>query len=140
MKGLFRNKQGSSLLEIVVAIAILGLMVAPVCSSLVLSFRLNADSEELLQSRLLVESTVERLMAEGVRYEEKAGEYVLVTPDFTPDDDATTLPDGVDVYPSELEEEAAVDKLWYEITVESGDVVVTTVVKAADEPQGDDAL
>ena len=57
MKGLFRNKQGSSLLEIVVAIAILGLMVAPVCSSLVLSFRLNADSEELLQSRLLVEST-----------------------------------------------------------------------------------
>ena len=138
MKGLFRNKQGSSLLEIVVAIAILGLMVAPVCSSLVLSFRLNADSEELLQSRLLVESTVEQLMAEGVRYEEKAGEYVLVTPDFTPDAEGER-PEGITVISHHEPNEDIVKRLWYEITVKAGDVEVKTVVKAAAVPQGGDA-
>ncbi len=132
MKGPFKNKQGSTLLEIIVAIAILGLMVAPVCSSLVLSHRLNADSEKTLQARLLVESTVEQLMAEGVRYElgevkTDRGEdiYVLVTGDLLP---------GVTVKPHQSLDSDIVGRIWYEITVESGDVTVKTIVKAAPTP------
>lgn len=127
MKGPIKNKQGFSLLEVVVSIAVLGLMVAPVCSSLVLSHRLNANSEEILQARLLVESTVEQLMAEGLVYEIEDG-----------------VPTIANIIPEDIELKninAGDDELWYSITVESKvapEVTVDTIVKAAkvyvDEP------
>ena len=56
---------GFSLIEVLVAITILGLVVVPIGSSLVLSFRLNARSGDTLQAQLAVSSAVEPLMAEG---------------------------------------------------------------------------
>ena len=136
MKGPFRNKQGSTLLEIIVAIAILGLMVAPVCASLVLSFRLNAESEKILQARLLVESTVEQLMAEGLVYEktEEETEYRLVNvfPDnvkVNPDSN-----DYFDIYISITQDDEPDESSWYKVTVWSGectDVSVTTNIRIA---------
>ena len=134
MKGPFKNKQGSTLLEIIVAIAILGLMVAPVCASLVLSFRLNAESEKILQARLLVESTVEQLMAEGLQFEyEEHGDdktYALIN----------VLPEGVGVS-SDSEDFAATvtvntDGLknsspWCKVVVLSGEVLVETNIRVA---------
>ena len=56
---------GFSLIEVLVAITILGLVVVPIGSSLVLSFRLNAHSGDTLQAQLAVSSAVETIMAEG---------------------------------------------------------------------------
>ena len=49
---------GFSLIEVLVAITILGLVVVPIGSSLVLSFRLNARSEQMLQAQLAVSGAV----------------------------------------------------------------------------------
>ncbi len=153
MKGSFRNKQGSTLLEIVVAIAVLGLMVAPVCSSLVLSHRLNAESERLLQTRLLLESTAERLMGEGidkakinaqqyyiVDYAEETGVRILT--DYSPDsswekqitepvldDEGNPVKDDNGNYLTETRNV----ELWYDVTISFEDIEIKTIVKAAPE-------
>ena len=57
---------GFSLIEVLAAITILGLLTAPLCGSLVLAARLNARGDALLQARLLVNSAVESLMASGI--------------------------------------------------------------------------
>lgn len=57
---------GFSLIEVVLAMVILALIVVPTCTSLVLSFRVNAKAEALLQAQLAVSSAVEELMAEGI--------------------------------------------------------------------------
>ena len=64
-----KNNAGFSLIEVVVAIAILAIVVIPVCSSMVLSARMNAKAEATLQARVAVSSAVEILMAEGVSAE-----------------------------------------------------------------------
>ena len=61
-----RRSAGFSLVEVVVAIAILGTAVIPVSGGLVLSHRLNARSEQILQARLAVSGAVETLMAQGI--------------------------------------------------------------------------
>ena len=43
---------GFSLIEVLVAIVILAAIVIPTCSSLVLSHRMNAKTEELMQAQL----------------------------------------------------------------------------------------
>ena len=78
---------GFSLIEVLVAITILGLVVVPIGSSLVLSFRLNARSEQMLQAQLAVSSAVETIMAEGFDpsieedYEEQFGVDIEITDD-----------------------------------------------------------
>ena len=161
MKGPFRNKQGSSLLEVVVAIAVLGLMVAPVCSSLVLSHRLNAEAEKVLEARLLLESTVEQLMGEGidknkikvvnsenyyeVEYAQEAG--VKIRTDSIPErieQEQEKNEDGTlkfDEYNIPVMREVPIE-LWYNVTVSIDDIEIKTVIKAAPEyvddkiPQG----
>lgn len=67
MKKRFQNcKAGSTLVEVVVAITILGLVCVPICSSLVLAARVNARAEQVMAAELSVSSAVERLMADGV--------------------------------------------------------------------------
>ena len=63
-----KNKQdgGFSLIEVVLAMVILALIVVPTCTSLVLSFRVNAKAEAMLQAQLAVSSAVEQLMANGI--------------------------------------------------------------------------
>ena len=63
-----KNKQdgGFSLIEVVLAMVILALIVVPTCSSLVLSYRVNAKADAMLQAQLAVSSAVEQLMANGI--------------------------------------------------------------------------
>lgn len=57
---------GFSLLEVVVAIAIIGLISAPICSSLILAGRINAHSQVVMEAHLNVRAAVETLMKDGV--------------------------------------------------------------------------
>ena len=57
---------GFSLLEVVVAIAIIGLISAPICSSLILAGRINAHSQVVMEAHLNVRTAVEILMQDGV--------------------------------------------------------------------------
>lgn len=59
------NNAGSTLVEIMVAMAILALVIVPLCGSLVLSARINAKAEATLQAQLAVSSVVEELKANG---------------------------------------------------------------------------
>ena len=63
------SSAGFSLIEVVVSIAILGMAVIPISGGVVLSHRLNARSEQVLQARLEVSGAVEALMAEGIAEE-----------------------------------------------------------------------
>lgn len=57
---------GFTLLEVVVAIAIMGLVSAPICSSLILAGRINAHSQVVMEAHLNVRTAVEILMQDGV--------------------------------------------------------------------------
>lgn len=57
---------GFSLLEVVVAIAIIGLISAPICTSLILAGRINAHSQAVMEAHLNVRTVVETLMKDGV--------------------------------------------------------------------------
>lgn len=57
---------GFSLLEVVVAIAIIGLISAPICTSLILAGRINAHSQAVMEAHLNVRTAVETLMKNGV--------------------------------------------------------------------------
>lgn len=78
-----KNKQegGFSLIEVVLAMVILALIVVPTCTSLVLSFRVNAKADAMLQAQLAVSSAVETLMAEGISGEVDAERFpdVVIT-------------------------------------------------------------
>lgn len=103
-----KQTAGFSLIEVVVAIAILGMVTIPLGGGLVLSHRLNARSEQMIQARLDVSNAVETLMAEGIT----AGE--IYTDRFT---DVT-----VTVADPETGEEA------YQVTVKSTSVDTVSVV------------
>lgn len=60
---------GFSLLEVVVAIAIIGLISAPICTSLILAGRINAHSQVVMEAHLNVRTAVETLMQDGVTAE-----------------------------------------------------------------------
>ena len=60
---------GFSLLEVVVAIAIIGLISAPICTSLILAGRINAHSQVVMEAHLNVRTAVETLMKDGVTAE-----------------------------------------------------------------------
>ena len=61
-----KGNEGFSLIEVLVSMAILGAVVVPICASLVLSFRINAKTDDMMQAQLAVSSAVETLMAEGI--------------------------------------------------------------------------
>lgn len=73
---------GFSLLEVVVAIAIIGLISAPICSSLILAGRINAHSQAVMEAHLNVRTAVETLMKDGITAESnnyRADEFPKVT-------------------------------------------------------------
>lgn len=65
-----KHDAGFSLIEVLIAIVILAAIVVPTCSSLVISHRMNAKTERLMQAQLDVSSAVETLMAEGIKAED----------------------------------------------------------------------
>lgn len=60
-----KNEAGFSMIEILAAMALLAVIIIPVCTSLVLSLRINAKADAVMQARFAVSSAVEELMAKG---------------------------------------------------------------------------
>lgn len=60
-----KRSGGFSLMETLISIVILGAMVVPTCTALVMSIRINDKTEKMLQAQLAVSSAVETLMATG---------------------------------------------------------------------------
>lgn len=109
------RSEGFSLIEILTAITILGLIAAPIGASLVLSFRLNARSRQLMQDQLAVSSVVEKLMAKGI--------------DGTMDYTDRFSENGVSV---EIVKDG--DSAAYSVTVISGEVTAKTYIRPAKTP------
>lgn len=112
---------GFTLLEVVVAIAILGLVSAPICSSLILAGRINAHSQIVMEAHLNVRTAVEILMQDGVTEasdEYRKDEFSHVT----------------------IKTEKVVDKPYYHVTVSDKRteplVTVETDVRAVPEGGG----
>ena len=110
-----KRNGGFSLLETLVSIVILGAMVVPTCTALVMTIRLNDKTEKMLQAQLAVSSAVETMMATGFSPE--------MTDDF----------DGVLITVNDSE---SLTGTYYSITVsdipDEGDalVSVTTTIRA----------
>lgn len=106
-----KNNAGYSLVEVVVAIAILALIIVPVSTGMVTAFKMNAKAEQLMQAELAVSSAVEELMANGI--------------------DGT-----VETYPNvTIKTDLSDDGLYYEVTVTSDNVSgvkVETYIRAVD--------
>ena len=65
MKHVNKNA-GFSLIEVLVAMLILGIAVVPICQSIVSTVGVNVQSEALLETQMKVNSELERLMATGI--------------------------------------------------------------------------
>ena len=122
-----KRNGGFSLIETLISIVILGAMVVPTCTALVMSIRLNDKTEKMLQAQLAVSSAVETLMAEGVT-EAKEG-Y-----------EAERFPDVYIVTEQVIENGAEMP--YYSVVVsdvpaEGGDALVTvsTTIRAAETAQ-----
>ena len=61
-----KDNRGFSLVEMLVAIVLLAALVIPTCTGLTLSLKMNARSQELMQSQLAVSSAVESMMEKGI--------------------------------------------------------------------------
>ena len=158
-----QNNGGFSLVEIVAAIAILGMFFAAACSSLVLGLRMNQKTNVMLQNQLEVSSAVETLMAEGISPAKGSFEIiaydefgeVTTTPDLVKNqvesglyDDYVTQNDNgesvtVDNFPKvtvTTEREKSADETdflpYYKVTVTSeidSDITVTTYIREVAE-------
>ncbi len=64
-----KHNEGYTLVELLVSMVILAAIVLPTCTGLVLSVRMNAKTDDLMQAQLAVSSTVETLMASGITQE-----------------------------------------------------------------------
>ena len=103
-----KGKEGVTLVEVLVAITVLGIVTAALGGSLVVSNRINSRSEQIIKDRLAVSSAVETLMAEGIH-----------------DTTDTTSDDGL-----EVSIETTRDPTCYKVTVKStdGEVSVETYI------------
>lgn len=116
---------GFSLVEVLTAITVLGLMLAPIGASLVMSHRLNARSQQLMEDQLAVSNAVETLMAEGIDKDGIDGSGLYQKDKWKPVkikacQGSVKLGDGS-------------EKLIaaYQVTVTSGDVEVETYIRPA---------
>lgn len=88
-----KRNGGFSLIETLISIVILGAMVVPTCTALVMSIRLNDKTEKMLQAQLAVSSAVETLMAEGISGEVDAERFPDVKITIAPvTENETTMP------------------------------------------------
>lgn len=114
-----KHNAGFSLVEVLIAIAVLGIIMIPTSTALVTFHRLNARTEEMFHEQIAVSSEVEKLMAKGI----------------AEPTDYTTPEVAVDI--TEEEEEP-----YYKVEVKSkipDSVSVTTYIrKAPTEPTGEE--
>lgn len=102
------------------AITILGLVCAPICSSLVLAARVNQRSSQVMAAQLSVSNAVEQLMAEGILYENESGTITTKLPRI----------EGVNI---EIDNSGSNAGVYYKVIVTSDTVdtvKVTTHVRA----------
>lgn len=126
-----KHNAGFSLVEVIVAMAILASVVIPVCTGMMVSVRVNAKAEAMLRAKLAVSSTVETLRAHGVTCESE--NYAV--PGIQEGEQAvqvrTFLDEGV----------AEEDATYYNVVVTDAEglVAVTTIIHAvpADEEAGE---
>lgn len=106
---------GYSLIEILIAIVLLGAIMVPTCTCLVMSVKLNDRTDEMMQAQLAVSSAVETLMAEGISGVIAADRFpgVTITVETVPVGESGTAP-------------------YYEVIVsdDSGLASVTTYIRA----------
>lgn len=102
---------GFSLIEVIVGIAVLGLVTVPLCASLVLSMRINAHSRDLMNAQLAAAGMVETLMESGIDVGDSS-EFSANGPDCW-SKPTHTLPEGVSSVIAEKTESAH----WYAVTV-----------------------
>ena len=141
-----RNKwnAGYTLIEVLVAISILGIIVVPVCQNLLMALRVNERTEDLIEAQLAVSSAVEILMAEGIGWEDTMGDNICYEPetcttisgvDCYYDDNPIAFPDG-DRFPEvTVNTKRVTGKPYYEVTVthnEEENVSVKTYIHAVD--------
>lgn len=132
-----KYNEGFSLVELLVSIVILAAIVLPTCTSLVLSYRLNAKARELMQAQLAVSSTVETLMAQGIDADRAAA--VLAKNegiyDFAWDNDKRSDTDDYSGVQITLE---AVDGVteYYNVTVTDDDGLVTVTTQIRTQTGG----
>ena len=131
------RQEGFSLIEVMAAIVIMGIVLVPVCNAMLSSVSINRSSNEILQARLAVSSAVESMMAEGVQYkvttEGDETHYDAIVPSF----------EGVRVTVQALDadghavSEASPVPIYYEVIVTEGapggtrtPVEITTHIRA----------
>lgn len=75
MRSVKKGRQGFSLIEVVAAITILGLVAVPVCINLVTAHRVNQKTARDMQDWLVASAAAEVLLSAGVtvEYQESAG-------------------------------------------------------------------
>lgn len=137
-----KNNGGYSLIEILIAISILGIIVVPTCQNLLLSLRINEGTEDLIQAQLAVSSAVETLMAEGIGWEDSYDDDVMYDPltgTTTPGKchyDDNTLAFSEDRFPEvTVDTKRVAGKPYYEVIVthnEKETVSVKTYIHAVD--------
>ncbi len=83
----FRERCGAALLEVLISIAMMGLLMVPISSGILMSLHINEKSDEILQARLAVSSAVETIMATGINSAEEI--HYLTLPDVEIDEGVT---------------------------------------------------
>lgn len=116
-----KNNGGYSLIEILIAIAVLGIVTIPATTSLLTAHRVNVQAEKMLTAQLQVSSAVETLLAEGIvdseDYAEEETTFKVTITKEQAQDGETLLP-------------------YYNVTVTSTEVdsvSVTTQIRAIPE-------
>jgi prepilin-type N-terminal cleavage/methylation domain-containing protein len=139
-----KNKQdgGFSLIEVVLAMVILALIVVPTCSSLVLSYRVNAKADAMLQAQLAVSSAVEQLMAKKIN--DTMAAMVLTSENDTTydhvllDENDNAIVVDTDQYPDVeivIRDEEPSDGVYCVIVKDNNDLVtVTTYIRGGGMP------
>ena len=106
-----KKNAGFTLIEVLVAIVLLGALVIPVSSGMIMTLRMNEKTEQLMQAQLAVSSAVEELMATGI---------TEASDNYRADD----FP-NVTVKTTRGSEELP----YYNVTVTCNDITVTTQIR-----------
>ena len=118
-----KHNGGYSLIEVLIAMAVLGIITIPTTSALLTAHRMNVKAENMMVAQLNVSSAIETLMAEGI-----SAEY----------EKNTTKCEGVEIT-AKLD---PAKSYYYNVTVTSTEdesVSITTQVRAVTAPSGGDA-